>query len=189
MRARSISCEVLMQTRSAGYRHYCWGYPFRWETRHGTMRAGIPLITTVPYVYEAFRQVHQIDGTAEVAGCHGVDRTARIEDYHDIVTSPNASSCSYNPDPNEPGMVVNASAYRAFLLTQAAQDFQETKYQGNSEPKSEFCAGVAERRRFLALLHRRRAQFCGSLPHVLCAEGVEQRSKHSPASQQVTALH
>ena len=26
------------------------------------MRAGTPLITTVPYVYEAFLQVYQIDG-------------------------------------------------------------------------------------------------------------------------------
>jgi hypothetical protein len=30
--------EVLKETRSAGYSHYCWGYPFNWETRRGTMR-------------------------------------------------------------------------------------------------------------------------------------------------------
>src|SRR6201997_3362885 len=53
--------EVLKETRSSGYDHYCWGYPFNWETRRGTMREGTPLITTVPYVYEAFRSVWQID--------------------------------------------------------------------------------------------------------------------------------
>src|SRR6202162_6218378 len=42
--------EILEATRSAGYDHYCWGYPFNWETRLGTMREGTPLITTVPYV-------------------------------------------------------------------------------------------------------------------------------------------
>src|ERR1700678_891556 len=54
--------EVLKETRSPGYDNYCWGYPFNWETRNGTIREGTPLITTVPYVYEAFHLVHQIDG-------------------------------------------------------------------------------------------------------------------------------
>src|ERR1019366_6193013 len=54
--------EVLKRTRCAGYDHYCWGYPFNWETRGGTIKVGTPLITTVPYVYEAFQQVYQIDG-------------------------------------------------------------------------------------------------------------------------------
>src|SRR5215469_3707728 len=53
--------EVLKATRCTGYRHDCWGYPFNWETIRGTIRAGTPLITTVPYVYEAFRQVWEID--------------------------------------------------------------------------------------------------------------------------------
>jgi hypothetical protein len=125
--------EVLEQTRTKGYKEYCWGYPFSWETRHGTMPAGVPLITTVPYVYEAFRQVHQIDGRqAWLDVMESIARHA-FEDYHDIVTSPTASSCSYNPEPNEPGMVVNASAYRAFLLMQAAQDFQEDRYQQTAD--------------------------------------------------------
>ena len=80
--------EVLEETRCPGYEHYCWGYPFNWETRHGTMRAGTPLITTVPYVYEAFLQVYQIDRRPEVAGrsC-GPSRSTRLQDYHDFATS------------------------------------------------------------------------------------------------------
>src|ERR1700677_3535620 len=54
--------KVLEETRCKGYQHSSWGYPFNWETRYGTMKAGTPLITTVPYVYEAFCQVYQIDG-------------------------------------------------------------------------------------------------------------------------------
>ena len=49
--------DVLKETRCAGYSNYCWGYPFNWETVRGTIREGTPLITTVPYVYEAFKEV------------------------------------------------------------------------------------------------------------------------------------
>ncbi len=31
--------EVLKNTRCPGYDHYCWGYPFNWETRRGTLKA------------------------------------------------------------------------------------------------------------------------------------------------------
>src|SRR5215472_12975210 len=47
--------EVLKVTRSKGFQHYCWGYPFNWETRTGTFREGTPMITSIPYIYEAFR--------------------------------------------------------------------------------------------------------------------------------------
>ena len=57
--------NILKQTRCAGYDNYCWGYPFNWVTIRGTIREGTPLITTVPYVYEAFRQAHQLDGKDE----------------------------------------------------------------------------------------------------------------------------
>ena len=120
--------EVLKETRSPGYEHYCWGYPFNWEARRGTMREGTPLITTVPYVYEAFRQVYQIDRKQEWREVMRSIAEHALRDYHDFETSANASTCSYNPEPGEPGGVVNASAYRAFLLTQAGMDFAEERY-------------------------------------------------------------
>ena len=43
-------------------------------------------------------------------------------------TSATASTCSYTPDPKQSVGVVNANAYRAFLLTSAAYDFSEEKY-------------------------------------------------------------
>jgi hypothetical protein len=130
--------EVLKQTRSPGYDHYCWGYPFNWETRRGTMRQGTPLITTVPYVYEAFRQVYQIDDNQEWRDIMRSIAAHALLDYHDFETSPNASTCSYNPEPGEPGGVINASAYRAFLLMQAAKDFAEEKYQAVAQRNLNF---------------------------------------------------
>jgi hypothetical protein len=61
-----------------------------------------------------------------------------LNDYHDHVTSANASSCSYNPDPNDPGGVINASAYRSFLLTRAALDFSEESYRSAADRNLNF---------------------------------------------------
>jgi hypothetical protein len=120
--------EVLEQTRCSGYDDFCWGYPFNWETRRGTMRAGTPLITTVPYVYEAFREVYEIDRDARwLAVMRSIARHAQNE-YKDFVTSARGSTCSYTPEPGDPAGVVNASAYRAFLLTRAAHDFESDDY-------------------------------------------------------------
>lgn len=121
--------EVLKKTRCPGYGNYCWGYPFDWETRYGTMWAGTPLITTVPYVYEAFLQAYQLDGDSKWRDImHSIAEHA-FHDYHEQVTSATAASCSYNSEPTGPCFVVNASAYRAFLLTRAAVDFSEPRYE------------------------------------------------------------
>jgi hypothetical protein len=121
--------EVLKETRCPGHDKYCWGYPFNWETKRGTMWAGTPLITTVPYVYEAFRQVYKIDGNPEWREIMQSVAQHVVEAYHDTETSPDASSCSYNPELVKPDFVINASAYRAFLLTTAAVDLSEERYQ------------------------------------------------------------
>ncbi len=43
------------------------GVPLRLGDADGVMAAGTPLITTTPYVYEAFSYVHQIDGNPALA--------------------------------------------------------------------------------------------------------------------------
>ena len=120
--------EVLETTRCPEYENYCWGYPFNWETRTGTMWAQTPLITTVPYVYEAFLQVYSIDRNPRWREIMRSIAEHAVRDYHDHPTSPTASSCSYNPDRKDQGGVINASAYRSFLLTRAAVDFDEPSY-------------------------------------------------------------
>jgi hypothetical protein len=128
--------EVLRNTRSKGYAHYCWGYPFDWETRHGTFQAGTPYITSVPYMYEAFRQVYEIDGNPEWREIMESIARHAADDYRDFRASKNASTCSYTPE-MEPG-VINASAYRAFLLTKAALDFSEERYRKIAERNLNF---------------------------------------------------
>jgi len=130
--------EVLKQTRCDAYDHYCWGYPFNWETKRGMIPAGVPLITTVPYVYEAFREVYLIDGRQEWREIMQSIAQHGVQDYHDFETSENASGCSYNPGPREFSGVVNASAYRAFLLMRAAVDFSEEHYRRIAERNLNF---------------------------------------------------
>jgi hypothetical protein len=130
--------EVLEATRCPGYERHAWGYPFDWETRNGTLKTNTPFITTVPYVYEAFREVYQIDKDER---WHEVMRSTAdhaLLDYQDIETSPGAASCGYTPDPHDPGGVVNASAYRASALMTAALDFSDTRYREVAERNLNF---------------------------------------------------
>jgi hypothetical protein len=110
----------------------------------------------VPYVYEAFLQVYEVlerkkpEDEFLPEGHDGpqfstlnsqpttpprekewkqilqsIARHARF-DIKDTRASHTASSCSYTP--YLPGIVINAAAYRAFLLTSASQVFAEPEY-------------------------------------------------------------
>ena len=130
--------EVLKKTRCPGFDQYAWGYPFNWETRNGTLKKGTPMITSVPYVYEAFREVYQLDGNPQWREIMQSIAQHALEDYQDFEFSPSASTCCYCPGPENSSGVINASAYRAFLLTQAALDFSEQKYQKAAERNLNF---------------------------------------------------
>jgi hypothetical protein len=120
--------EVLQDTRCPGYEDYCWGYPFSWETRTGTMKANTPLITTLPYVYEAFSQVFSIDKDPKWLQIMRSIAEHAFRSYRDMETGPDASSCGYTPAQDDPCGVINASAYRAFLLTKAGIELSEPRY-------------------------------------------------------------
>ncbi len=120
--------EVLIETKAPGYVHYGWGYPFNWETRRGPIWHDTPFITTIPYVYEAFQEVYRIDDNPKWRAIMQSIAQHAVEDYRDVATSPNASACFYDPRPNDSSGVINASAYRAFLLTSASIEFSDDSY-------------------------------------------------------------
>jgi hypothetical protein len=120
--------EVLQESRCRDFADYCWGYPFDWETRTGTIKAGTPLITTVPYVYEAFSKVYAIDGDQKwLRIMHSIAEHA-CRSYRDSETAPGTASCAYTPASDDPCGVINASAYRAFLLTKAGIELSQPQY-------------------------------------------------------------
>jgi hypothetical protein len=155
----------LKKSRCRQFKEYCWGYPFDWVWRGGVAKRQTPLITTTPYVYEAFLQVSEIfkrtsselsnpscdlrpptsdlgplsSGTCPPSSVlcpldlldewkrimQSIARHARF-DIKDFQTSETASSCSYNPFGE--GGVINAAAYRAFLLTSASKVLSNEGY-------------------------------------------------------------
>jgi hypothetical protein len=120
--------EILQESRCPDYKEYCWGYPFDWETRTGTIKAGTPLITTVPYVYEAFSQVYAVDGSQKWLTVMRSIADHAFGGYRDLEMAPDTASCGYTPAPDDPGGVINASAYRGFLLTKASIELSEPRY-------------------------------------------------------------
>src|SRR6185369_15464993 len=143
--------DELKNSRSPGFTEYCWGYPYDWVTRNGMIRSQTPLITTTPYVYEAFLQAYEIlesgDGGRRTEGrnedlleqykriLQSIARHASV-DIKDFKTSANASSCSYTP--YDGGGVINAAAYRASLLTSASQLFSNDNYFNTAERNLKF---------------------------------------------------
>jgi hypothetical protein len=143
----------LKKSRCRQFKEYCWGYPFDWVTRNGVLKKETPLITTTPYVYEAFLQVYQIlrrlsDSRPPTSDFRPVDlldeykqiiqsiaRHASV-DIKDFKTSEKASSCSYTP--YDRGGVINAAAYRAFLLTSASHVFSNGDYWMTAERNLNF---------------------------------------------------
>lgn len=113
--------DVLRQARCPDFEECCWGYPFDWMTRNGTIHTNTPLITTTPYVFEAFLQAQQLRPREEWGKILKSIVRHATTDIKDFKFSENASTCSYTP--HDEGGVVNASAYRAFLLTSAAKNF------------------------------------------------------------------
>jgi hypothetical protein len=116
----------LEKSRCPGYKHMCWGYPFDWVTRAGTIRQGTPLITSTPYVYEAFREVYALDNDPKWREAMVSIAQHAAEDIKDCSLSETAATCSYTPF-DEFG-VINASAYRGFLLTCASVDLGDERY-------------------------------------------------------------
>ncbi len=122
----------LKHSRCHGFQEYCWGYPFDWVTRNGMIKEQTPLITTTPYVYEAFLQVNELEPREEWRQILESIARHTCHDIKDFRTSEKASSCSYTP--YDRGGVINSAAYRAFLLTSAGRLFEDDK-----------CLRIAER--------------------------------------------
>jgi hypothetical protein len=128
--------EVLKETRCPAFKEYGWGYAFDWVTRNGVIKQQTPLITTTPYAYEAFVAVYQLDGRQEWRTImESVARHARW-DIKDFPVSANSSSCSYTPF--DKGGIINAAAYRAFVLTSAAQIFSNDDFAKTAEKNINF---------------------------------------------------
>jgi hypothetical protein len=135
--------EVLEQTRCPGYEHFGWGYPFDWVTRTGVMHSQTPLITSTAYIYEAFGSVYAIDGRQHWLDVMQSTAEHAFTDFKDRLISSDSASVGYNPHDTEAG-VINASAYRAFLLTSAALQFSRDDYRQAAERNLNYVLGAQQ---------------------------------------------
>jgi hypothetical protein len=127
----------LEATRCHGYEQFCWGYPFDWVTRNGVIPAGTPLITTTPYAYEAFSYVYEIDRNERWLKVMKSIAEHAFHDIKDRVISADSATAGYTPLDTEGG-VINASAYRAFLLMNASLQFSREDYGDAAERNLNF---------------------------------------------------
>jgi len=124
-KARALSRDLL-QISVPGYSGFCWGYPFDWQHNRGLWKKNLPFITATPYCFEAFLRL--FDLTADPAFLTIARSIAQFvhKDLRDTPTSPNAAAASYSPV--DSSQVVNASAYRAMVLFEAAGRFARPDY-------------------------------------------------------------
>ena len=113
--------EELELSRCEGFDEFCWGYPFDWESRSGTIVAGTPLITTVPYAYEAFELGFEATGRDHYLAV--MESVAAFAFDRIPVTELEDGSAASGYTPSVRTTVVNASCYRGFLLAAAGRRF------------------------------------------------------------------
>jgi hypothetical protein len=111
-------CRDLLGYSVPGYSGYCWGYPFDWECCHRFYPKGTPFITTTPYCFEAFVKLFAADQNPQHLESAASIAQFVFADLGDLATGPDSAAASYSPV--ERTKVVNASAYRAFVLFEAA---------------------------------------------------------------------
>jgi hypothetical protein len=130
--------ETLEHTRCPNFERHAWGYPFDWQTRIGTITAGTPLITTIPYVYEAFQRVYLIDKDDRWRKVMRAIADHALLDYREKEIAPGVASCAYTPNAIDRCDVINASAYRAGLLVRASREFDDPAYAVAAERNRNF---------------------------------------------------
>jgi hypothetical protein len=118
--------EELVGYAIPGYAGLCWGYPFDWQTNKGFWPKNTPYITSTPYCFEAFLALYDVSGDARY-----FERAASAADfvYSDLKdTETGAASAAASYSPCDRTKVINASAYRAFVLMKAAERFGRDDY-------------------------------------------------------------
>lgn len=134
-KATDLSDGLLKQS-VPGYSGLCWGYPFDWQHVNGLMPKGTPHITATPYCYEVFTRLFDLTGDKHYLELAHSIAGFVFSDLKDTPTGPDAAASSYTPHDNS--KVINASAYRAFVLFDAAQRFQDEAYLAKAQKNLQF---------------------------------------------------
>jgi len=129
-------CESLIRMSLPGHSGHCWGYPFDWQNSEGLWKKNTPFITATPYCYEAFVSLAEITREEKyLLVARSISKFVH-DDLNDTPTSATAAAASYSPVVHD--KVINASAYRAFVLFDAAQRFDLARYREKAKKNLQF---------------------------------------------------
>ena len=113
--------ENLLKSSVPGFSGNCWGYHFNWMTTRWLWNSQIPLITTTGYCFEAFLKLYDITSNKKYLDIAHSVFLFTLNDLIDTPIEKNVSSGSYSPIDNS--HLVNANAYRSFVLVEGSKRF------------------------------------------------------------------
>jgi hypothetical protein len=121
-RAQELATDILAQS-VPGYSGCCWGYPFDWQSVNGLVPKSTPHITATPYCYELFAKLWDLTGDLSYLNVVRSITAFVSRDLKDTPAGNDSAASSYTP--HDHSKVINASAYRAFVLLDAARRFED----------------------------------------------------------------
>jgi hypothetical protein len=122
LREAKIIAEDLLGSSVPGFSGNCWGYPFNWMTTRGLWTSGVPLITTTGYCFEAFINLYYVTNEERYLKIAHSIFLFTLNDLKDTPIEEGIAACSYSPIDNS--QIVNANAYRAFVLVEGSRLFK-----------------------------------------------------------------
>jgi len=128
--------EEILQYSVPGYSGRCWGYPFDWQNNRGLWKKNTPYITCTPYCFEAFLGLYDATGEQRYLDIARSIATFVYTDLKDTPMGKDAAAASYSP--MDETKVVNASAYRAWVLFEAAARFNLPEYHAKAQRNLNF---------------------------------------------------
>lgn len=114
-RARELTLGLL-DLSIPGYSGPAWGYPFDWQTNRGLWKEGTPFITVAPYAFEAFLALNDSTGEKRYLDTARLVGDFVLKDLPETDMGDGSSASAYSPSDNT--MIINTSAYRAFVLSE-----------------------------------------------------------------------
>ena len=134
-KAKQLADDLLTES-VPGWSGLGWGYPFDWQNVSGLVKKQTPHITATPYCYEVFTRLFDLTGDDDYCEVARSIAAFVFEDLHDTPTGRDAAAGSYTP--YDRSKVVNASAYRAFVLFDAARRFHNDAYRAKASKNLRF---------------------------------------------------
>lgn len=127
--------DVLLASSLPGFSGPCWGVPFDWQTKRGLCRQGTPLITSTPYVFDAFLELHEATGQTRYR-----DVALSIAQFvaRDIRDTPVGRGRAASYTPFDDSQIFNASAYRAACMARASTLTDDGAYRTIAEGNARF---------------------------------------------------